>query len=82
LIISNTTPLINFSSIERLDILHKLFGEIMIPPAVNTELLEKVKVFPKLQLALDNPCLKRGVVDLGRILDAMKSPLSQRGILK
>ncbi|MBP9888304.1 MAG: DUF3368 domain-containing protein [Leptospiraceae bacterium] len=55
MIISNTTPLINFSSIERLDILHKLFGEIMIPPAVNTELLEKVKVFPKLQLALDNP---------------------------
>jgi hypothetical protein len=55
LIISNTTPLINFSSKERLDILYKLFGEIKIPPAVNTELLEKVKIFPKLQVALDNP---------------------------
>jgi len=55
LIISNTTPLINFSSIERLDILYKLFGVIKIPPAVNTELLEKVKIFPKLQLALESP---------------------------
>ncbi|HNC55604.1 MAG TPA: hypothetical protein PLP33_09190, partial [Leptospiraceae bacterium] len=55
MIISNTTPLINFSSIERLDILSTLFGEIIIPPAVKNELIEKINIFPKLQTVLENP---------------------------
>ena len=42
MIISNTTPLINFSSVERLDILLKLFGNLYIPPAVKNELIEKL----------------------------------------
>ena len=54
-VITVNSLLINFSSIERLDILHSLFGEIKIPPAVNTELLDKIKIFPKLQLALETP---------------------------
>ena len=37
LIISNTTPLINFSGIDRLDILEKLFFKISIPLAVQKE---------------------------------------------
>lgn len=47
LIISNTTPLINFSEIGRLDLLQRLLGEIVIPPAVSTELLAKASLFPK-----------------------------------
>jgi predicted nucleic acid-binding protein len=34
LIISNTTPLINFAEIGRMDVLEALFGSITIPPAV------------------------------------------------
>ncbi|HLC15332.1 MAG TPA: DUF3368 domain-containing protein [Thermodesulfovibrionia bacterium] len=41
MIIANSTPLINFSSIGRLDILEQLFGKIYIPLAVEKELLIK-----------------------------------------
>jgi len=49
MIISNTTPLINYSSIQRLDILEKLFHQIIIPEAVEYELLEKTGKFPTLE---------------------------------
>ena len=38
-VVVNSTPLVAFSSIGRLDILRALFGEIMIPPAVREEFL-------------------------------------------
>ena len=34
MIVSNSTPLINFASIGRLDIMETLFAELTIPPAV------------------------------------------------
>ncbi len=46
MIISNSTPLINFSAIRRPDILHRLFGKIHIPPAVENELFVKGKHYP------------------------------------
>lgn len=39
-IICNATPLINFASLYRLDILKSLFGEISIPQAVYDETVE------------------------------------------
>ena len=36
-VISNTTPLINFAAINRLDILQAMFGQIAIPQAVYDE---------------------------------------------
>lgn len=47
LIISNTTPLINFSEIGQLDLLREMLGEIVIPPTVVGELLAKASLFPK-----------------------------------
>lgn len=38
IVISNTTPIIALSILERLDLLHQLYGEIWIPPAVRAEL--------------------------------------------
>jgi predicted nucleic acid-binding protein len=46
LIISNTTPLINFAEIGRMDVLEALFGIITIPPAVAAELTAKASLFP------------------------------------
>lgn len=46
LIISNTTPLINFSETGRLDLLQQLFGVVVIPPAVEREASEKAALFP------------------------------------
>ncbi len=46
MIISNSTPPINFAAIRRLDILERLFGKICVPKAVKQELLEKGKDYP------------------------------------
>lgn len=46
LIISNTTPLINFAQIGRMDVLEALFGTIIITPAVVDELSAKSALFP------------------------------------
>ena len=42
-IVVNSTPLVAFWAIGRLDILRLLFGEIMIPPAVREEFLSTEK---------------------------------------
>lgn len=46
LIISNTTPLINFAEIGRMDVLEALFGRLIIPPSVVRELSAKSMLFP------------------------------------
>lgn len=45
MIVSNTTPLINFYSIERMDILENLFNKIVIPEAVSIEISKKDNKF-------------------------------------
>ena len=47
LIISNTTPIINFAEIEQIELLKSLFGTVVIPPAVEKEVLAKVTPFPR-----------------------------------
>lgn len=47
LIISNTTPLINFAEIGRMDLLEALFGPLVIPPAVVSELADKSALFTR-----------------------------------
>ena len=46
MIISNTTPLINFAEIGRMEVLEGLFGTLVIPPAVADELAAKSMLFP------------------------------------
>jgi predicted nucleic acid-binding protein len=41
IIVANTTPIISLASIGRLDILEKLFGNVMIPEAVYQEIKAK-----------------------------------------
>jgi len=47
LIISNTTPIINFAEIARLDLPEKLFGKVTVPQAVVDELQAKRTLFPR-----------------------------------
>jgi predicted nucleic acid-binding protein len=47
LTVSNTTPVINLAEIDRLDVLDRLFGEVVLPPVVVDELLAKEPLFPK-----------------------------------
>lgn len=53
LIVSNTTPIINFAEIDRLDVLEGLFGKVVVPPAVVDELLAKRDLFRKAGDAAD-----------------------------
>jgi predicted nucleic acid-binding protein len=46
MIIANSTPLINFAAIRRLDVLENLFKNIYIPLAVESELLTKGERYP------------------------------------
>ena len=57
-VICNTSPLINFAQIDRLDLLGDLFGEITVPPAVLDELRAKRDIFPKATAAADSPLLR------------------------
>ena len=57
MIISDTTPLINFCVIEKLDILQGLFSKIFIPCAVEKELIEKIRIYPSLKHIKQSPFL-------------------------
>lgn len=46
MIVSNSTPLINFAAIRRLDIPEALFTNVSIPSAVEHELLERGRLYP------------------------------------
>ena len=50
MIIVNSTPLINFSAIQRLDILKQLFKKIYIPSAVQKELLIDGNAYPNAEV--------------------------------
>jgi len=39
IIVSNTTPIISLSLLGKLDLLHSLYGEVWIPPAVKNEII-------------------------------------------
>ena len=43
IVVSDTTPLITLMKAQRLDILHSLFGQIIIPQAVFNELTSSEK---------------------------------------
>lgn len=62
--ISNTTPLINFAEIGRMDVLETLFGTLVIPPAVAGELAAKSVLFPHAAQVASLPFVKTvAVVD-------------------
>ena len=48
MIVSNSTPLISFAAISRLDILEILLGTVVIPPAVEYEVLEFSSQYPSM----------------------------------
>ncbi len=59
MIVSNSTPLINFAAINRLDILERLFGTVVIPPAVAYEVLEGSHQHPSMSAVREATCIAR-----------------------
>lgn len=77
MIVSNTTPLINFCTIDRLDILHKLFGIIHIPNAVYNEIQSKLIKFPLLQKLLNDEQLVIDFVQNKSIVSMLQIDLQE-----
>lgn len=66
MIVSNSTPLINFAAINRLDILERLFGTVVIPPAVTYEVLEGGHRYPSMAAVREATCIARH--DIGNMM--------------
>ena len=60
MIISNTSPLINFAMIDQLPLLHELFGQLTIPSAVERELAQKYQRYPDVLAKVQ----QSGIVDV------------------
>ncbi|MEM9907350.1 MAG: hypothetical protein AAF921_20235 [Cyanobacteria bacterium P01_D01_bin.44] len=58
-VVSNTLPLSNLAAIGQLNLLQQIYPQILIPPAVHTELV----CFPTIQPAID-ACLKAGFLEI------------------
>ncbi len=75
MIISNTTPLINFACIRRLNILKELFSEIYIPNAVREELQSKVQKFPTISLILESDFIKTLEIKNTQLVNSLRIDL-------
>ena len=63
IVISDTTPLISLMKIGRLELLHKLFGEIQIPEAVFNELVSNPRFPDESREIKSCPFIKVVVID-------------------
>lgn len=70
IIVADTSPILNLDVIGRLDLLHRLFGEIIIPPAVDSELrAEPYGFVPPAWLAVRAPAAHDRILGLLGSLD-------------
>jgi hypothetical protein len=74
-IISNTTPLINFACIRRLDILTKLFPQVYIPNAVREELQNKIQKFPTISNILEYDFIKTLEIKNTQLVNSLRIDL-------
>lgn len=74
-VIANTTPLINFAEIGRLELLRTLFGEIVVPQTVVDELQAKGDLFPTAALAWQAPSVRIRLPTNRALVDALTRDL-------
>jgi len=63
LIVADAGPLIAFARIERLDLIHQIFGEIVLPDAVYNELVIRGQGQPGAQEIAQSSWIKRQAID-------------------
>lgn len=67
IVVSDTTPLISFLKIDRLDILQKIFGEVLVPEAVFDELTTNNEFPDEIERIRKASFLKRVVADSDQV---------------
>ncbi len=71
MIVSNSTPLINFAAISRLDILERLFGTVVIPPAVEYEVLKCSSHYPSMTAIRQEKFIEKQGINNTMLRDAL-----------
>ena len=59
IVVADTTPIIILMKLNRLDLLKKLFGTVVVPNAVYEELISNSKYLAEVQIVVECPFLKR-----------------------
>ncbi|MBR0289526.1 MAG: hypothetical protein IJQ82_11165 [Selenomonadaceae bacterium] len=59
IVVADTTPIITLMKLQRLDLLEKLFGTVIVPNAVYEELISNTNYLNEKQMIIDCPFLKR-----------------------
>lgn len=59
IVVADTTPIITLMKLNRLDLLEKLFGTVIVPNAVYEELISNSKHLEEVQVVVECPFLKR-----------------------
>ena len=72
-VISDTTPIISLIKINRLDLLKKLFGEILIPEAVYRELTTNVTFKNEADIVKNSDFLKTSSVQNRKALEILQA---------
>lgn len=67
LVVSDTSPIRALSAIGRLDVLPKLYGSVLIPPAVEAELAVPVKGLPDVSQGPHGFLLRAAPTDVARV---------------
>lgn len=76
-VVSNTSPLSNLAAISKINLLQQIYPQILILPAVHTELIR----FPKIQPAI-NTCLNSGFLEIRKptntkLIQTLNQPLDR-----
>lgn len=58
IVVADTTPIITLIKLQRLDLLKKLFGIVVVPNAVYEELISNSKYLAEVQIVVECPFLK------------------------
>lgn len=77
IVVSNTTPLINFAAIGRTDILQNLFGELVVPPQAIDELNVKLGLFPAVSNILTAPFVTVEPITNGAMMGMLHQELDE-----
>jgi len=75
IVVSNTSPLTNMAAIGQFDLLHRLFGEIIIPEGIWAELNAYGKIWPGRNEVETAPWIKRTIIQDRALVTTLRRDL-------
>jgi len=72
IIVADTTPLISLMKVGHLNLIHDLFGEILIPEAVYRELVDNTKFLNESKQIMESPYIKKAEVENPKAVELLR----------